>query len=227
MAKKYYAVRKGRVPGIYDSWDECSAQVSGFPDAEFKGFKTRAEAEVWFASSVDAAAAKLPTEQDRATQKEDRTDYGVQLEEKATAFVEFLQENGIQARDTPVRSEYYRRIWLRHDASVDLYHTINKPNDLRSHLIKDPALQDKVTQLWKEFLSDGGANREHPEESHWDVVEHYFYLLKPYASLNFDFIDLAIALRSATPDAPDPDSVRYNFERIEAAYHELKPRTHE
>ena len=26
-AKKYYAVREGRVPGIYNTWDECKANV--------------------------------------------------------------------------------------------------------------------------------------------------------------------------------------------------------
>ena len=35
---KYYAVRKGRVPGIYESWDECKEQTEGFSNAEFKSF---------------------------------------------------------------------------------------------------------------------------------------------------------------------------------------------
>ena len=43
--KKFYAVRKGVVPGIYESWDDCQKQVLGFEGAEFKGFKTREEAE--------------------------------------------------------------------------------------------------------------------------------------------------------------------------------------
>lgn len=46
MAKnKYYAVVVGRVPGIYTTWDEASAQVHGFPSAQFKSFVDRAEAE--------------------------------------------------------------------------------------------------------------------------------------------------------------------------------------
>ena len=36
--KKYYAVRKGRVPGIYESWDECKEQTEGFSNAEHKSF---------------------------------------------------------------------------------------------------------------------------------------------------------------------------------------------
>ena len=45
MAKKnFYAVKRGMCPGIYGSWDECRAQVDGFPGAEFKGFATKEEA---------------------------------------------------------------------------------------------------------------------------------------------------------------------------------------
>lgn len=45
--KKYYAVRKGKTPGIYRTWDECKNQVDGFPGAEYKGFATQNEAEVY------------------------------------------------------------------------------------------------------------------------------------------------------------------------------------
>lgn len=44
MAKKYYAVKKGKTPGIYMSWADCQAQVTGFPGAIFKGFMTLEEA---------------------------------------------------------------------------------------------------------------------------------------------------------------------------------------
>ncbi|OWF45755.1 ribonuclease H1-like isoform X2 [Mizuhopecten yessoensis] len=40
----YYAVRSGRIPGIYKTWDECKAQVNGFPKARYKKFNTDAEA---------------------------------------------------------------------------------------------------------------------------------------------------------------------------------------
>ena len=44
--RKHYAVARGRsVPAIYETWDECSAQVTGFPGARYKSFKTRAEAQ--------------------------------------------------------------------------------------------------------------------------------------------------------------------------------------
>jgi len=44
---KYYAVKKGRHPGIYTSWDACKAEVEGFSGAAYKSFKTEKEARAW------------------------------------------------------------------------------------------------------------------------------------------------------------------------------------
>ena len=42
--KNFYAVKEGRVPGIYKTWAECQEQVNGFSGAVFKGFATEEEA---------------------------------------------------------------------------------------------------------------------------------------------------------------------------------------
>lgn len=42
---KFYAVKIGRNPGIYNSWAECQQQVNGFKGAIFKSFKTKEEAD--------------------------------------------------------------------------------------------------------------------------------------------------------------------------------------
>ena len=44
MAKKVYAVRKGRTTGLFMSWDDCKAQVDGFAGAEYKSFADPADA---------------------------------------------------------------------------------------------------------------------------------------------------------------------------------------
>lgn len=41
---KYYAVKKGRRPGIYTNWEECQQQVNGYTGCQFKSFKTLDEA---------------------------------------------------------------------------------------------------------------------------------------------------------------------------------------
>ncbi|WP_395319352.1 ribonuclease H family protein [Fructilactobacillus frigidiflavus] len=47
MAKtnKFYAVRVGKKPGIYTSWDATKKQVAGYPNAKYKSFLTEAEAQ--------------------------------------------------------------------------------------------------------------------------------------------------------------------------------------
>lgn len=44
MSKKYYAVAKGKTPGIYFSWEDCKAQVEQFSGAVYKSFSTLEEA---------------------------------------------------------------------------------------------------------------------------------------------------------------------------------------
>lgn len=53
MAKKhFYAIKNGRVPGIYASWDEAKVQVERFPSADYKGFATEAEARAYLGEDV-------------------------------------------------------------------------------------------------------------------------------------------------------------------------------
>ena len=47
MAEKFYAVRIGRKPGIYLTWDECRRNINGFSGAVYKSFKTKKEAEIF------------------------------------------------------------------------------------------------------------------------------------------------------------------------------------
>ncbi|MCR5787075.1 MAG: ribonuclease H family protein [Acholeplasmatales bacterium] len=44
---KYYAVKNGRVNGIYTDWDSCKEQVIGFEGAIYKSFSTKEEAEAY------------------------------------------------------------------------------------------------------------------------------------------------------------------------------------
>ena len=58
MADKFYAVRNGRKPGIYKTWDECKEQVDGFAGARYKSFKTLKEAED-FLEGIDTPKEKI------------------------------------------------------------------------------------------------------------------------------------------------------------------------
>ena len=55
--KKYYAVAKGKTPGIYTEWfgdDGAEIQVKGFIGAVFKGFTTREEANIFIQKNKNA-----------------------------------------------------------------------------------------------------------------------------------------------------------------------------
>lgn len=44
MAKFFYAVRKGQSPGVYNTWEECKAEVQGYSGAVYKKFPSYEEA---------------------------------------------------------------------------------------------------------------------------------------------------------------------------------------
>jgi ribonuclease HI len=47
MPQQYYAVARGRTPGIYFTWEDCKAQVHQFPNSRYKKFATAGEADQW------------------------------------------------------------------------------------------------------------------------------------------------------------------------------------
>lgn len=59
MAKKYYAVKTGVSPGVYDSWDACAPLVTGYPGAVYKSFATRREAEAFAGTGKDSDMADI------------------------------------------------------------------------------------------------------------------------------------------------------------------------
>ena len=44
---KWYAVHKGRVPGVYATWAECKEQTHRYSNAVFKAFRFYADAQTY------------------------------------------------------------------------------------------------------------------------------------------------------------------------------------
>lgn len=57
MAKKVYAVKKGRTTGLFMSWDDCRAQVDGFAGAEYKSFADPADAMAYLGLTSGGSAS--------------------------------------------------------------------------------------------------------------------------------------------------------------------------
>lgn len=56
MAKKVYAIKVGKKPGIYNTWEEAKLQVDGFKGAIYKGFTSMEEAKA-FMDGADATSS--------------------------------------------------------------------------------------------------------------------------------------------------------------------------
>ena len=50
---KFYVVWKGFATGVFESWDEAQIQVSGYPDAQYRAFKSMEEAVEAFRQGYD------------------------------------------------------------------------------------------------------------------------------------------------------------------------------
>ena len=60
MAKsKIYVVYVGRQPGLYETWDECRAEVEGYPGARYKSFYSKEEAVMSMRESDASASMAL------------------------------------------------------------------------------------------------------------------------------------------------------------------------
>jgi ribonuclease HI len=46
--KKFYVVWQGHEPGIYSDWEICKQQIKNYPNAKYKSFEKKEEAEVAF-----------------------------------------------------------------------------------------------------------------------------------------------------------------------------------
>ncbi|KAF2156205.1 ribonuclease H-like protein [Myriangium duriaei CBS 260.36] len=53
---KFYGVRSGKVPGVYATWEEASAQINGWTKPRYKSFPTKAEAEAFVKGSDSPTA---------------------------------------------------------------------------------------------------------------------------------------------------------------------------
>ena len=77
-AKKYYAVKKGKVTGVFKSWDECRNAVEGYSGAQYKGFSTLKEAEEYLGDipsdhTVCGDFSTVPSEEGKEEAAFDRT----------------------------------------------------------------------------------------------------------------------------------------------------------
>ncbi len=129
MKKKIYAVRKGRVPGIYDVWRETERQVKGFRGAEYRSFTYMTEkededetVEMSRACAMKHAAEYLEGILDESDQEEgvlEKYDEEAELEKELDSYLnkEILGIAGLNY-DSHTNSLWVEAL-LKHISSVD------------------------------------------------------------------------------------------------------------
>ena len=100
MAKKYYVVAVGKIPGIYFSWDDCKAQVDQFPGAVYKSFKTIREAESFYEEKTGKSALPISGEEKQLSfedvlSADKNPDLPVSTNECLVAYVDGSYEHSI------------------------------------------------------------------------------------------------------------------------------------
>ena len=73
---KYYAVREGRVPGVYTSWATAREQVEFYRNCDHRSFQTRKDAEHYVRTGNACGAYQGPK----------ITDYYLKTNERLAAF---------------------------------------------------------------------------------------------------------------------------------------------
>ena len=85
--KKFYAVKKGRMIGIFNNWEECKEAVDGYSGSEYKGFSTQYEAEAYLqGKKLETVQYSIPNSSNQKEAVEDTCFYAVKKGWKSGIF---------------------------------------------------------------------------------------------------------------------------------------------
>ena len=92
---KYYAVRKGYIPGIYQDWPNVQDQIIGYSGAQFKVFTTKKEAQTYMRQSnenenPEDTVRKQTNNKSISTQTEDQSQVDSHGDETESRHEEFI-----------------------------------------------------------------------------------------------------------------------------------------
>lgn len=240
MASKYYAVKVGHTPGIYESWADCEAQTSGFSGAVYKSFKTEEEAKAWLDSSNDPETAPIFGETSTGSTKTEILDnsHEVDVTSRATRlssdldnfrnqiaqdFCLYLTGSVFEVAEVETDHIDYTRINFSPNGYADLYLTTKHMHPLLKRFWPKLTNEQKkeLKRLWRKFV----VSRLECDTQGQDIsialdrmVEKY----RPFAHLNFDFIHLAKAIIDATDCEIKPEDIRFDLNRIEMLVKDFK-----
>lgn len=169
MASKFYAVRKGINPGVYTSWDECSANVKGFPGAEYKSFSSEDDANSYMNAQAQIASA---TDASRNSKKSSGATVVNEpvlsdsefdaLQNTAQSHLAFLKDNGLildSLYDQAVR-QIDTNIRIRKERQVLMQQRGNKPLPGHVDIFVDGSYNKATNEYgYGVYMTDGEKER--------------------------------------------------------------------
>lgn len=145
MAKiKFYAVKKGRKPGIYETWEETESQVKGFSDAEYKSFKTIGEADEYMKNASEAPIGEV-----LATSEEANNLIEKQIKELDDDSVLAFVDGSFSDKTSDQRPKYsYGVILFTKNSENRLYRSFVDPEGLESRNVSGELAGAKAAITW-------------------------------------------------------------------------------
>jgi ribonuclease HI len=147
-----------------------------------------------------------------------------ELDRAVSAFRRFLQRRQIELAEKRRSETPTPHVQLAISSgeeewgNLNFYFTKGKGPYPRFHEVRAEEKRQQMEQLWREFTSS------QPDD--FSEINHYYAILKPYESLNFDFRVLAetvARLWDQRMDTPlDVDRLRYDFVELERCLLRLK-----
>lgn len=99
---KVYAVARGRVPGIYNTWSECQSQTSGHGGAIFKSFKTHVEAQAFMQANSSSGSSSASANQSKK-RNENRANNTTSKRQKKVAAASGALKKEVSKSDAQVQ----------------------------------------------------------------------------------------------------------------------------
>lgn len=157
MKKYYYAVKEGKTPGIYKTWEECQPQVKGHRGAVYKKFNTYNEAYEFINGKLDNFKLKEQTKKKREDIQEEIEGLmavGDLKVDEAIAYVDgsFDLENWTFSYGVVFMTDKYREDYSGRDDDEDLAKMRNVSGEIKGAMVAMKiALEKEIDTLYLHF----------------------------------------------------------------------------
>ncbi len=163
MTKYYYAVKEGRMPGVYKTWADCEKQVKGYRGAVYKKFPTYEEAFKF--TNPDQVLVKRINDIKDKDEEEKNTKVEGSEEENLIQQEELIQGEAIAYVDGSFDLEHFtysygvvfitrdsKKTYSGREDNMELAQMRNVSGELRGAMVAmEIALRENIKRLYLHF----------------------------------------------------------------------------